>query len=467
MYKLNNLRQNPEKALDGKIYSWLDFYTAFETKNLIDAKQNILAAGPGVNITNDTISFSAIDDSSLSSDLTYSSEKISSLLDNQFSETKILLTEKQDKIDVIEAPINLDFDNITNKLILSFEKSGVIAGTYGSSGVDKTRMPVVSVDKWGRVTDIQLIDIYPPQSTGEHWQYWMSDGSEMGIWQTSGYILPDSEALVSGKTIYHYLTSFSSGFMNYKGNAKSEDDISPEPNVFYLATGDFTFGEEEEDLLQVIKGDWLLFNRDNIPSIWPFHMGYVTGVNGSGTGEIIIYGQDIGMSTEDTTSLFDAISNNIESISILNYAEETKTLTLTLLTYDSQERTKEIILPFDNVPTALSNKFVTSGAIYQAILEATPDIVAGDNVTVSSELQEDGHTKYTISSDQIVDDEVLSTKTYSSKKIERLILEATPDIVGTDPVVVEPEVQEDGHTKYTVSLNIATSEEIMASWEVA
>ncbi len=63
---------------------------------------------------------------------------------------------------------------------ISVADSGVTAGSYGST----TSVPKITVDKMGRVTALAGQTIYPPTTAGTANQYWKSDGSGPGIWQT-------------------------------------------------------------------------------------------------------------------------------------------------------------------------------------------------------------------------------------------------------------------------------------------
>lgn len=76
-------------------------------------------------------------------------------------------------------------DNITagtglskNGATLSLATSGVAAGSKGSA----TAVPVITVDSYGRVTELSSITIYPPTSEGTTGQYWKSDGNGAGVW---------------------------------------------------------------------------------------------------------------------------------------------------------------------------------------------------------------------------------------------------------------------------------------------
>ena len=63
---------------------------------------------------------------------------------------------------------------------LSLATSGVTAGSKGST----TQVPVITVDQYGRVTSLSSSNIYPPTTAGTNGQYWKSDGSGTGVWET-------------------------------------------------------------------------------------------------------------------------------------------------------------------------------------------------------------------------------------------------------------------------------------------
>nr|DAU26337.1 MAG TPA: hypothetical protein [Caudoviricetes sp.] len=58
-------------------------------------------------------------------------------------------------------------------------------GSSKSAG-SGTSVPVVSIDSYGRVTDLGSTTIYPPTTAGEAGQVWMSDGSGQGHWANPG-----------------------------------------------------------------------------------------------------------------------------------------------------------------------------------------------------------------------------------------------------------------------------------------
>lgn len=63
---------------------------------------------------------------------------------------------------------------------LSLGASGVFPRSRGSD----TQIPILTVDTYGRVTAIGGVAVYPPTSEGSAYQYWRSDGSKTGVWQS-------------------------------------------------------------------------------------------------------------------------------------------------------------------------------------------------------------------------------------------------------------------------------------------
>jgi hypothetical protein len=57
--------------------------------------------------------------------------------------------------------------------------------TANTSGVgSSTKVPIIKYDDQGHITSISTATIYPPTSAGTSGQYWKSDGSGTGVWQS-------------------------------------------------------------------------------------------------------------------------------------------------------------------------------------------------------------------------------------------------------------------------------------------
>lgn len=82
---------------------------------------------------------------------------------------------------------------------VSLATSGVTAASKGST----TSIPTLTVDKYGRVTALGSVTIYPPTSAGTANQYWKSDGSGQGVWTTPATSATSgNNTLISSGAVY-------------------------------------------------------------------------------------------------------------------------------------------------------------------------------------------------------------------------------------------------------------------------
>jgi len=79
------------------------------------------------------------------------------------------------KQDIISAGTGLSFSGTTLNHLAS-----ITAGSIGST----TAIPAITYNASGHITNISEITVYPPTTVGTSGQYWSSDGSGTGIWQT-------------------------------------------------------------------------------------------------------------------------------------------------------------------------------------------------------------------------------------------------------------------------------------------
>lgn len=366
-------------------------YSSAKIESIVEGKQDTLSAGSNITITgSNEISSNQIDDSNSSTVLTYSSSKLESMFE---AVTEVLDTKQE----ILSA--NSPIDIVSGVIIM--EDSGVVAETYGSADYgDATMLPIVRVDRFGRVIDATTTQIYPPIDAGTTGQYWKSDGSGRGRWASPARTLTDSElAIPSSAAVLEYITAGSVTILTYQGPASSEGSISTDPSAgwFYVATQDFTFNSQV-----VHHGDWLVYNHDsedyetNRWYIWNFGNLSAQSVNGL-TGDILLYGDNITLSsgsdvtvteklTELDTEVGDLTNLSTEAktdlVSAINEVAAAKQDTLVataplVLEEDEPEAgTSTLSATFDTELTEDSENFVSSGLLYT---ETYPDVKAYDS----------------------------------------------------------------------------------------
>ena len=168
--------------------------TNFENiRALIDTKQDKLTAGSGITISENTIStLNYIDDSKPADNKSYSSLKTVQLDKDVYNN----LYEYINSANYDSTILRIDSDgNRFGSIIHAY--SGITPGTYGTKDhADTTLLPCFTINSEGHATDVRLDEIYPPVTAGKTYDYWMSNGSKRGNWQT-----PDSRPIDGSRNL--------------------------------------------------------------------------------------------------------------------------------------------------------------------------------------------------------------------------------------------------------------------------
>ena len=154
---------------------------------LIDTKQAKLTAGNGITISDNTIStINYIDNNEPADNKSYSSLKTTQLVKDVYDK----LYEYINSANYDSTIVRIDTDSTSFGSIVH-AYSGITPGTYGTKDyADTTLLPCFTVNSEGHAVDVRLDEIYPPVTAGRTYDYWISNGSKRGNWQT-----PDSRPI--------------------------------------------------------------------------------------------------------------------------------------------------------------------------------------------------------------------------------------------------------------------------------
>lgn len=162
--------------------------TNFENiRTLIGTKQDKLTAGSGITISENTIStLNYIDDNKPVDNKSYSSLKTVQLDKDVYNN----LYEYINSANYDGTILRIDSEgNRFGSIIHAY--SGITPGTYGTKDyADTTLLPCFTINSEGHAIDVRLDEIYPPVTAGKTYDYWISNGSKRGNWQT-----PDSKPI--------------------------------------------------------------------------------------------------------------------------------------------------------------------------------------------------------------------------------------------------------------------------------
>ena len=152
-----------------------------DIRELIDTKQAKLTAGNGITISDNTIStINYIDNNEPADNKSYSSLKTTQLVKDVYDK----LYEYINSANYDSTIVRIDTDSTSFGSIVH-AYSGITPGTYGTKDyADTTLLPCFTVNSEGHAVDVRLDEIYPPVTAGRTYDYWISNGSKRGNWQT-------------------------------------------------------------------------------------------------------------------------------------------------------------------------------------------------------------------------------------------------------------------------------------------
>ena len=286
---------------------------------------------------------------------------------------------------------------------LSLATSGVAAGSKGSP----TTVPIITVDKYGRVTALSTSTIYPPTSNGTSGQIWTSKGNGQGVWKAKSTSPTNgSEDAITSGAVYTALAG--------KQNTLTFDSAPVENSSNPVTSGGlYTMKANLEQAISEAKVNItgaattivsnnllasraLVSNADGkvaVSDVTSTELGYLSGVTSAiqtqlnsklskipaaGSSTQPVYINSSGVPTKCNYSLGDACAKAVTT----SVTDGSTSLVTSGGVYTAVSA-KQDKLTFDTSPTSGSGNPVTSGGVYSAI-NAIPQITVDSALSSTS-----------------------------------------------------------------------------------
>lgn len=280
---------------------------------------------------------------------------------------------------------------------IALATSGVTAGSKGSA----TTVPVITVDKYGRVTALSTSTIYPPTSAGTSGQIWTSKGNGQGEWKAKSTSPTNgsADAITSG-AVYTALAG--------KQNTLTFDSAPVENSSNPVTSGGlYTMKANLEQAIEAAKVNItgaattivsnnlttdraLISNASGkvaVSTATSTELGYLSGVTSAiqtqlnsklstipsaGSSTQPIYINSSGVPTACSYSLGDAAAKAVTT----SVTDGSTSLVTSGGVYTAVSA-KQDKLTFDTTPTSGSTNPVTSGGVFSAINSASGQLPVG------------------------------------------------------------------------------------------